>query len=80
MPVLRCRLWCGSYFAANTIRTRLVLIESEPEALDCYFDAFSLREPVSTSLENASAVGVGQAFERAVPFLTDLAAILSEHG
>jgi hypothetical protein len=32
-----------------------VLIESEPEALIFCFDAFSLREPVSTSLENAPA-------------------------
>jgi len=30
-----------------------VLIESEPELLFFYFDAFSSREPVATLLENA---------------------------
>jgi len=32
----------------------VLLIESEPEALDSCFDAFSSREPVSTSLESRS--------------------------
>jgi hypothetical protein len=67
-------------FAANAIRARSVLIESEAEAPDSCVDAFSSREPGSTSLENALAVRGGRDVDALLPCLTGVAAILSEYG
>jgi hypothetical protein len=38
---------------STTEPSKSALMQIRPEALDSYFDALSLREPVSTSLENA---------------------------
>src|ERR1700733_3438929 len=46
---------CGH--SRPAVRALSVLIESEPGS-NLLFDAFSSREPVSTSLENALAAGV----------------------
>jgi hypothetical protein len=76
MPVLRCRLLCGRYFAANAIRARSVPIESGPKLWISVLTRFLHANPYPLRLKTLWPSDV----DALLPFLTDVAAILSEHG